>query len=283
MALARATARAPLCLIHAAGALLGWVAWLASPGYRRVLRTNLERAFPGAPAALRRSAVAHAGRMMAELPRMWLRPQAESAALVTAVSGWELVDDARRRGRAPLFLTPHLGCFEVTPKYYAMHGPITVMFRPPRQPWLRPLMEAGRHSATLTSVPADVGGVRRMVRALRGGEAVGLLPDQVPGAGEGQWAPYFGRPAYTMTLAARLAQMDNVELLLAWAERLPRGAGYHLHLKTPSAPLPADLPQAVAALNRELEALVRACPAQYLWGYNRYKAPAGVARPPEAR
>jgi KDO2-lipid IV(A) lauroyltransferase len=182
-----------------------------------------------------------------------------------------------------------LGCFEITAQYYAVqatraaHGPMTVLYRRPKQDWLAPLIEEGR-GANLKLAPADLSGVRRLLKALKGGEAVGMLPDQVPGRGEGSWVPFFGRPAYTMTLAARLAQSvpGGATVLLAYAERLHYGAGYHLKLFPLSAPLEGDLEQRTAQLNRELEALIRLCPQQYLWGYNRYKEPRGAGVPPNA-
>jgi KDO2-lipid IV(A) lauroyltransferase len=155
---------------------------------------------------------------------------------------------------------------------------MTVLYRRPKQDWLAPLIEEGR-GANLKLAPADLSGVRRLLKALKNGEAVGMLPDQVPGNGEGAWLPFFGRPAYTMTLAARLAE-TGATVLLAYGERLHYGAGYHLKLFPLSTPLAGDLTQRATQLNRELESLIRQCPEQYLWGYNRYKVPAG-AEPPE--
>ena len=128
----------------------------------------------------------------------------------------------------------------------------------------------------LRVVPADVSGVRALFRALKEGEAVGFLPDQVPGEGEGDWADFFGRPAYTMTLAAKLAEREGVCCFLVFGRRLPRGRGYAVRVR----PLPEKLEgeSATRRLNRALEELVRECPGQYLWGYNRYKVPKG-ARP----
>ena len=142
--------------------------------------------------------------------------------------------------------------------------------------WLEPLMQEGRARPNVRLVPADVSGVRAVLAALKRGEAAGFLPDQVPGEGEGEWADFFGRRAYTMTLAARLAGRDGVLCFLAYAKRLPRGAGYAIAIR----PYPEAHPQEnpVRRLNRALEALVRECPEQYLWGYNRYKTPRG-ARP----
>jgi KDO2-lipid IV(A) lauroyltransferase len=251
----------PLPLLHNLGALAGWLAYWLSPTYRRHLRANTAQA--GLESA-RAAAVAEAGKTLFELPRLWLRPQDEVVGRVVKTSGWELVEAAWREGKGILFLTPHLGCFEITAQYYAAHRPITVLYRRPKQAWLGPIIESGR-GAKLKLAPADVSGVKKLLRALKNGEAVGMLPDQAPGAGEGVWAPFFGRPAYTMTLAARLAQ-TGATVVLAYAERLHYGAGYHLQLFAPAGPVatPADV-------NREIERLVRMCPEQYLWGYNRYK------------
>jgi Kdo2-lipid IVA lauroyltransferase/acyltransferase len=225
-------------------------------------------------ARVRRRAIAAAGQMLAELPAIWFRPHAEVAALVRRVEGAGEAHAARARGEALLFLTPHMGCFEITSQYAAREGPITVLYRPPKIGWLEPLMRSGRERANVRLVPADVTGVRALFAALRRGEPVGFLPDQVPGKGEGEWAEFFGRPAYTMTLAARLAGRANVACFLAYGRRLPRGAGYDIVLRPLAPALPGE--SATRRLNRALEALIRECPEQYLWGYNRYKRPRGA-------
>jgi KDO2-lipid IV(A) lauroyltransferase len=116
-----------------------------------------------------------------------------------------------------------------------------------------------------------------MMRALKRGETVGLLPDQVPPKGMGVWVPFFGRPAYTMTLAARLIQQTGAAVAVLWTERLPRGGGYVVHAQALPVPLPqgeaADETTSALAINRSMEAVIRQKPTQYLWGYHRYKAP----------
>ncbi|MFA7270882.1 MAG: lysophospholipid acyltransferase family protein [Sterolibacterium sp.] len=267
----------PLYLLHNLGALLGWTAYIGSPTYRRHMRENLASAGNWAKQA-RTTAIAEAGKSILELPKIWLPPQAEVVARVVRVTGWELVEAAwRKENPGILFLTPHLGCFEITAQYYASHRPISVLYRPPKQAWLKPLVETGR-GANLKLAAADLGGVRTLMKALKKGEAIGMLPDQVPGKGEGVWVPFFGRPAYTMTLAARLAE-SGATVLLAYAERLIYGAGYHLKLRPLATPLKGTLAQRAAQLNHELEGLIRECPGQYLWGYNRYKVPAGASSP----
>ena len=266
----------PLYVLHNLGALVGWLAWLLSATYRRNLAKNIVQA---GLAEAKLASIGEAGKSLLELPKLWLRPQPEVLGRVARVSGWEHVEAAWRAERGILFLTPHLGCFEITAQYYASHRPITVLYRRPKQAWLAPLIEQGR-GANVRLAPADLGGVRRLLKALKGGEAVGILPDQVPGNGEGAWVPFFERPAYTMTLAARLAA--DATVLLAYAERLPYGAGYHLRVFPLSLPLEGELQTRAAQLNAELETLIRQCPTQYLWGYNRYKVPAGASPPPAA-
>jgi KDO2-lipid IV(A) lauroyltransferase len=274
----RLIARLPLSLLHALGTVLGWTIYGISPTYRRHLRENLAAAGLD-DSRVRRGAIASAGKMLAELPAIWFRAHADVVALVKNVEGAEPAYAAQRSGKALLFLTPHMGAFEIASLYAARDMPITVLYRRPKARWTEPLMRAGRERSNVRLVPADLTGVREMFAALKRGETVGFLPDQVPGKGEGEWAEFFGRPAYTMTLAAKLAERDHVACFLAFARRLPRGAGYSLHVR----PLPASIAgeSATRRINRALEALVRECPEQYLWGYNRYKIPAGA--PPPSR
>ncbi len=271
--------RLPLRWLHAAGAALGWVTYFTSPGYRRHLRENLLLAYPDAPPGLLRAAVCQTGRAVLEIPRLWLRPPEEVLRLVRRVSGWELAQAAHAKGLGIIFVTPHLGCFEIVGKFIASHMPITLLYRPPKLARLQPLMELGRGGANVVLAPADHGGVRLLVRALKRGEAVGLLPDQVPGKGEGLWADFFARPAYTMTLLGRLTQLERTTPIFVYGERLEHGAGFHLHFLAAPAALDGELAERTLAVNRSVETLIRACPEQYLWGYNRYKRPAGAPPP----
>ncbi len=272
--------RLPLAGLHALGALLGWLAWLFSPTYRRHLHENMVLALGVEWAQrLRSTAIAEAGKAMLELPKIWLHPLAATTALVVKVSGWELVEAAQREGKGLVYLTPHLGCFEIAAQYLSAQAPISVLYRPPKQAWLQAMIEEGRAREQLHLAPADLSGVRTLLKALKRGEAVGMLPDQAPKVGEGRWLNFFGRPAYTMTLAARLTE-SGASVLLASVERLPGGAGYHFRLQAPLQPMTGTTEARAQQINHEMERLIRQCPEQYLWGYNRYKRPAGAEPPP---
>lgn len=264
------------------GGAVGWLTWLASPTYRRIFGANAAAArLSGTD---RRDAIAEAGRLYFELPRLWLRPADRPIADPVEWQGLDLLEQHLGRPGGLVILTPHMGSFEVAAQAYAerfgARQPLTVLYRPARQAWLRELEQTARGRPHMATAPASLAGVRQMMRALRRGETVGLLPDQVPPDGQGAWAPFFGRPAYTMTLAARLAQQTGAPMLVLWCERLRRGAGYVVRVSELAEPLPAASGDdaalqvaAAAAINRSMEVLILEQPGQYLWGYNRYKSP----------
>jgi len=274
----RFVALLPLRAVHALGAALARVAFALSARERRRLDENLKRAGYH-DLGIRRAAVAEAGKTVLEMPWLWARCPEEVVALVRRVEGEACVIQALAENKGIIYLTPHLGCFEVAAQFAAAHATITVMYRPPRQGILEPLLRAGRARGGLQLATADMAGVMKLLKALRSGQWVGILPDQVPSRGEGEWVEFFGHPAYTMTLVPRLQKSTGAAVVLAFCERLPRGEGYAIHLE----PLPPALPGESAArrINRALEALIRRCPEQYLWSYNRYKVPRGVAPPQE--
>lgn len=271
LAVFRLFARLPLGLLQALGRCLGTLVFWVSPAYRRKVCDNLARA--GLAPSLRAEAARAAGAMVGELPWLWFRDPDEVLARVRcrndapAQAGWA-------RGKGVIFLTPHLGCFEITARWIAGRAPITVLFRPARLRLLGPVLAAARNAGQMTAAPATLAGVRALLRALRRGESVGLLPDQVPGAGDGRWVPFLGAPAYTMTLPLRLAQATGATVVLVFGERLPAGAGWCLHFE------PMTEPPTPEAVNAAMERLILRLPQQYLWGYNRYKRPAGSAPEP---
>ena len=267
----------PLSILHLLGAGLGRLTYWLSPTYRRHLRENLAQA--GLAPALRGKVAAETGKQMLELARIWMRPLEEAVPLVVDVVGWAYVEAAQQAGKGIVFLTPHLGCFEITAQYLSSFGDITVLYRAPKSAVAQELILTGRKRAHLHLAPADLSGVRSLIKALKRGEMVGMLPDQAPKTGEGAWLKFFGRYAYTMTLAARLTETGAASLL-TWGERLPGGRGYRVHFQPPQNPLAGSTVDRAQQINSEIELLIQQCPTQYLWGYNRYKRPGGAELPP---
>ena len=277
IALFRLLSFLPLPVLHGIGATLGWLVYLLSPSYRHRLRQNIHLA--GFESSTRKS-VSEAGKSILELPFIWFANPAR--VLKTAsIENWEIAQDALDAAQGVIFLTPHLGCFEIIAQSIAIKTTLTALYRPPRKKSLQPLMEGARSRRNLILAPANLTGVRQMLKALKKGAAVGLLPDQVPQQGEGVWADFFGRPAYTMTLSSKLHSMTNAPVILTYAERLSWGRGFIIRFVPLSAltsqTLTGSPAEQARVINQAMEKLISYCPAQYFWSYNRYKTPANAA------
>ena len=279
----------PLAALHALGGALGWAVWWASPGYRQRFRANCAQA--GVPFDAAKPAIAEAGRFVAELPKLWLRPDDKSCMANVQMLGHEHVSHAFAQGKGVIFFGAHCGSFELGPQalaevFGAQYGAITAIYRPARQPSLAAIQLATRQRPQLRVLPASLSAIKAMHKALKANQAVALLTDQVPPEGLGIWAPFFGKPAYTMTLAARLAMQSGAALLPVSYERLPNGRGYVVKIypavEHDSSTSP-DLLQTVTQINRAIESIVLSQPGQYLWGYGRYKTPRQDPRPETAK
>lgn len=277
----RLLGRCSLPTLHRLGGWAGLATYACSSRMRQRMRENMGLALGRAPtrAELHENA-RETGRMMLELPFIWQRPFADVQAHILELVGWEKVREMLDEGEAMIALTPHMGCFEITSLHAGTFMPMTILYRPPKQAVIEPVLRQGRSRGRLSLATADLAGVRSIIKGLRQGISTGLLPDQAPGKGEGLWLPFFGRPAYTMTLAARLSEVKNTRVLLFWGERVA-GRGWRLHCIAPETPIEGSLEARAAAINREIEGLILRRPSQYLWSYNRYKIPAGASRPGE--
>lgn len=255
--------------IHGIGTVLGWLAHVCTPNAAQIQRENLLQSglFSNEKALKKaiRTNIAESGKAILETLAIWQWPQNKALQLVKGCENWHLVSEALDKGKGLIFLTPHLGCFEITSIYYASYHPITVLFRPPKKSWLSPIIDAGRVKGQVKLAPANAQGVRALMQALKKGEAIGILPDQIPAAGEGEWADFFGKPAYTMTLASKLSEKTGATVIMAFGERLENGQGYKIHLTKLDSIATASL------LNQAIEQQIRQKPEQYLWRYNRYK------------
>ena len=279
----------PLRANHALGALMGRMVWFLAPRYRHRVLDNLRNSGIAADRAavmrLARANAAEIGKGATELAWALFRAN-DATALVRTRVGWDAVERLRAAKKPILFITPHLGSYDIAGRYLWQHLPILAMYRPHKIGWIDALLREGRNRGAApdgTNVaPATMAGVRMVLRHLRNGGCTVVLPDQVPGRGEGEWVPFFGRPAYTMTLPARLQQASGAAVVFCYARRLPAAEGYELHLEALADPLPDDRTAAARIVNDAVEKLIRECPEQYLWGYNRYKRPAGAPPPPGA-
>jgi KDO2-lipid IV(A) lauroyltransferase len=274
--------RVPMRWYHRVGVTIGWCGYWCSRREAKRLRDSLQGSGICSSEieyrALLKESISQAGKSVSEWFKGWYAPQAEFDRLCAECHGLDLVGKAHRRGKGIIFLLPHLGSFPIAVRYTGQHVPLTLLYRPPRESWRHPVILSGGQSAQISMAPTDFKGVEKLLRALKRGEGVALPPDQAPNSEGGVWADFFGRPAYTMTLVKKLQRTTGAALIACFAERLPRGKGYHIEYQ----PVPEeDFDE--AALNRVIEDLVRRCPGQYNWSYNRYKIPRAALKKPLPR
>jgi len=274
----------PLSVGQRLGAGLAPLAMRIPGRARDSILTNLALCFPNLSEAerlrLARETLVEGIASMFELGPLWKWSRERILSLVREVNGLEVLYAAVSTGRGAVLIGPHLGAWELAGLFASTRVPMTSLYRPPRVRGLDRCLREARERFGARLVPADSGGVRVLFRTLQRGEAVAVLPDQDPGQDGGIFAPFFGIPAKTSTLTARLMAGTAAAAILGWAERLERGRGYRLHFVELDAGALrcGDIERATCALNLELERVIRQLPRQYMWSYRRFRH-----RPPGQR
>jgi len=265
----------PLRLAHGLGALVGTLLSLLPGRVRDITRINIALCFPllghRQRLALARASLRELGKGLFEIGMLWHESPDRLLARIRQVSGREQFDAARKSGRGVIVAAPHLGAWEMVGLYCGTHYGITSLYRPPRIAPLDRYIRHARERSGAKLVPTTAAGVRQLHRALKQGGVIGVLPDQQPKRGAGEFVPFFGIPAASMSLLSRLAAHSGAAVFVVWAERLDAARGYHLHFAPAADVAQADSGASITALNRAVEAAVRRCPAQYQWSYKRFE------------
>ena len=257
----------PLPALHFLGTALGHILFRCARKAKSRSIENITQShlFPNQITEAVRQSFISMGKAILETPYIWNCDNQKVAKIVRQVQGWDVVEEGIKNNKGIVFLTPHMGCFEITSLYFALHHPITVLYRPPKKKWLRPIVNTGRARDNIALAEANANGVRKLLKALKNKQAIGILPDQIPASGEGEWADFFGKTAYTMTLASKLAEKTGATVIIAFGERLAKGKGYTIHFTK------VDSINTASLLNQAIETQIKQNPSQYYWNYNRYK------------
>lgn len=274
----------PLRMLHALGGVFGHYAWRFRKRDRRNTTVNLNLLKAHEPELASRfdarRALVEMGKSLFEVAKVWSGNPERALAMVRDVEGAGYFEQALASGKGVIIAAPHLGCWELLSYWLAERSPLAIVYKPPRNPALEPLLIKARGASKVEQVRAEGAGVRSLYRRLNAGGVVGILPDQQPRKGEGVFAPFFGIDALTMVLVPRLAERTGASVLFAFAERLPQAAGFRIHIRpAPEGIADTDLVVACMAMNRGVEQCVRSAPEQYQWHYKRYSiSPPGPKR-----
>lgn len=278
----KSTACLPLWLNRGLGSGVGWICYMSRNSMYRVTRENLELCFPHLEATERkrliRASLLETGKMMFETGAVWLRDFRWLKSKILAVHNREILDDALAEGKGVVLLAPHLGNWEVLGLYLSEVPTATFLYQPPDIEALEKIIRDGREKAGATLVPTNRRGVLALLKVMKTGGFTGILPDQVPDAAGGEFAPFYGVPALTMTLVNNLRGRSGARVVAAYAERVK--GGFEIHFAPAATGIDAeDTLTALTALNQTVEACVNTIPAQYQWEYKRFrKQPLGMPK-----
>ena len=274
--------RLPLNFLRLVGRWVGALIYRFDQRYQAEINRNLTRAGLYSE-TMARAVAREQGAQAIEAPWVWGRSRKEvlSKCRIDEASV-AVLNEALTSGRAIVFLTPHLGCYEVGPMMVAERWlkdsdrQFAILYRVPRKSYLRDIVGKGRVSENIVPASADLKGVRQILKIMKAGGIAGILPDQVPSHGEGVWAPLFGEKAYTMTFPLKLARQFKAQVIMARMQR--EAEGWCMYVKGWDYVLSGDEKKDAEAMNQFIEETILCCHQQYLWSYKRYKCPRGVKR-----
>lgn len=268
----------PYRMAQAVGTAIGYLLYWLPSGSKSIVSKNITVVYPNLSLAeqsqLLKKTLIELGRTTAEFGSVWCWGSQDLNSLVKEVKGQSLVDDALSKGKGVIFLAPHMGNWEMAAPITSTQYPATFLYRPPNIPSVESFMVKARSRFGGKLAPTDIRGVRRLIKALKNREVTVILPDQDPGESGGVYAPFYNRPARTMTLVSKLIQKTDCAFLFMVVKRLPDAQGFCIHY-LPAAPEIAskDELEATAALNRGVQSCIDLAPEQYLWAYKRYRHP----------
>lgn len=275
----------PLSALSTLGAMAGRLLWWMNGRARQVTEINLSLCLPELNVVerqhLARYSLVATARTAFEAAAIWLWPIERVKQLVKRVAGENHFRERLAESRGIILLTPHLGNWEMVGVYVSAFRKLTVLYTPAKLPAMEQIMVTGRTRCGYNLAPANAAGVKALLRALKAGEMIGILPDQVPESESGEFVPFFGQPALTMTLIATLARRTGAQVVCAYAKRLEGDAGFEICFRPVTGNVAAeDIAEALTALNHSIETCVRDCPEQYQWEYKRFrKQPPGLPKP----
>jgi KDO2-lipid IV(A) lauroyltransferase len=272
----------PRPLARAAGISIAWTVYLLHGKLRRVGMRNLELAFPdkgrGERKKILRSVFTSLGRQIAEVC-LFPKYTRENVSKTVVYEGFENFERALARGKGVLFLTGHLGAWELSAFAHSLYGyPLNIVMRPLDNPYLDRLAREYRTMHGNKAVDKDF--ARGLIAAMRKGQTVGVLMDTNMIASQGVFVDFFGISACTASGVARVALKTDAAVVPGFTIWDPVLQKYRLRFDPPvelvrTGTTEADVTANTAKFTKVIEDYVRKYPDQWLWVHRRWKTRPG--------
>ena len=263
----------PLSLSRQLTRFFAWLSYITHSKNRKVTERNLEICFPALSIKererLTQKSLLASNWLVAETARVWLKPPKDVLKMVSHIEGESLIFDLMNDDKGVLLMTPHIGNWELLFTYLNSHFQVSALYRPPKIAELDPIMIAGRERAGGKMIKTGKMQVRKMLQILNKAQSLIILPDQKPPEGSGVMAPFYGKPAYTMTLLHGLAERTDSTLVMSTCIRIDDGFKIVFRQVDIDPKLPND--EYAEKLNLELQQEIDKDPEQYEWAYKRFK------------
>lgn len=229
---------------------------------------------------LSRAHMEHFAHILCETPQIWRKGYPWLVENIVSCQGMELLQKGADKGTGTIFLVPHHGSWEAIGIWLARLGPMTSLYEPAKHPALDSWVKSSRLRSGMSLAPTNVRGVAQLLKGLKRGDNVAILPDQSPRLSGGAFSVLFGVPALTMTLTHNLIQRTGCQVLFVAAIRVK--GGFEIVLQSaPEDIYSADEQSSLLALNAGVESIVALAPSQYQWAYKRFRIQPDQAGQPD--
>ncbi len=271
--LVKGLAKLPLPLSRSLGRFFGRVNWWFAKKPVHFTKTNIAHCLPSLNSSeqceLAKSSLISAGELVAELSATWLWPAKKLSKIDIECADMELLQQAYDAGKGVLLLSPHLGNWEMLLPLMSRHFEIAAMYKPPRMSSLDQLIRLVREKDGAEVYPANASGIRSIFKALKNGKLTLLLPDQEPAENAGIFVSFFNRPAWTMTLPAKIKLKTDCAVIYTVVVRTAKGFKLIIKIADDINRL-QSVEEITQAINCGMENLILETPEQYQWSYKRF-------------
>jgi len=260
--------------------LIAWITYRSNGSSRKVTEINLKLCYPEKTAKeiddLTKDSIKSSSLLLVDMAKVWLRPDSLLLPMIHKVEGEELLVNCHNdKEHGTLIITPHIGNWELLFPYLLQYYSVSALYRPPKIAELEPVIRAGRQKSGGNIIKTTLMEVRKMLKVLKNGEMLVLLPDQIPLEGSGVFAPFYGHQAYTMTLLQGLAKRTGATILMATSIR--KNDGFVISFSEVNIDSKLSEEDYASELNQHLQQAIDKTPEQYEWAYKRFrKAPDGA-------